>query len=83
MSKHPESGEAGKRGVMATQVSQSLFQVYYLGSTAVDRHCSPAVMSWITEEMKLRTEQRILTWLTSGERGTSSLIPRLPHPRCA
>ena len=54
---------------MANQTIQSLFQVLYLGSTVVDRHCSHAVMLWITEELKLRTNQRILTWLTSGERG--------------
>ena len=53
---------------MDAQTSQ-LFQVLYLGSTGVDRHCSIAVMPWITEELKLKTEQRILTWLTAGESG--------------
>ena len=53
---------------MTTQASQSLFQVLYLGSTVVDQHCSHAVMPWITEQLKLRTEQRVLTWLTSGMR---------------
>lgn len=52
---------------MATGSNQ-LFQVLYLGSTVVDRHCSHAVMPWIAEELKLSTEQRILTWVTTGEK---------------
>ena len=54
--------------VMASsrQGASQLFQVLYLGSTQVDRHCSHAVMPWIAEELKLRTEQKIFTWLTPG-----------------
>ena len=51
---------------MASQGANQLFQVLYLGRTGVDRHCSLAVMPWIAEELKLKTEQRILTWLTPG-----------------
>ena len=53
---------------MAAGANQ-LFQVLYLGSTVADRHCSHSVMPWIAEELKLRTERRILAWVTTGERG--------------
>lgn len=62
-----EGGERAAKTGLSSQSSQSLFQVLYLGRTTVDRHCSPAVMQWIIEELKLRTEQRILTWLSPGE----------------
>lgn len=62
-----EGGEQATKTGVASQSSQSLFQVLYLGHTTVDRHCSPAVMQWIIEELKLRTEQRILTWLSPGK----------------
>ena len=51
-------------------VSQSLFQVYYLGSTEVDRRCSAAVLPWIIEEMKLKldtAQDMKLVWITLGE----------------
>ena len=59
---------------METQVSvsQSLFQVYYLGSTEVDRRCSAAVLPWIIEEMKLKldtAQDMKLVWITLGELG--------------
>ena len=48
------------------QGASQLFQVLYLGSTWVDRHCSHSILPWIAEELKLRTEQKIFTWLTPG-----------------
>ena len=33
----------------------------------MERQCTAAVMQWIVEELKLRTEQRTLAWLTLGE----------------
>ncbi len=47
--------------------SQSLFQVYYLGATLVDRRCSSSVMPWIVEELKLKTQEMKLLWLTPGK----------------
>ena len=64
-----EGGEPATKTAVSSQTSQSLFQVLYLGHTTVDRHCSPAVMQWIIEELKLRTEQRSLAWLTPGKGG--------------
>ncbi len=46
--------------------SQSLFQVYYLGASMVDRRCSSSVMPWIVEEHKLKTQEMNLLWLTPG-----------------
>ncbi len=46
--------------------SQSLFQVYYLGSCRVDRRCSSSIMPWIIEEHKLKTQEMKLLWLTPG-----------------
>ena len=64
-----------KPGV-SSPVSQSLFQVLYLGHSAVERQCTAAVMQWIIEELKLRTEQRTLAWLTPGEEGRGSSVER-------
>ena len=50
----------------SSQGASQLFQVLYLGSTRVDRHCSHTIMPWIAEELKLRTEQKIFTWLNPG-----------------
>ena len=47
--------------------SQSLFQIYYLGCTRVDRRCSSVVMPWIIEELKLKTQEMKFLWLTPGE----------------
>ncbi|CAI8050533.1 hypothetical protein GBAR_LOCUS27743 [Geodia barretti] len=55
----------------SSQGASQLFQVLYLGSTRVDRHCSHTIMPWIAEELKLRTEQKIFTWLNPGENGVS------------
>ena len=49
--------------------SQSLFQTYYLGQTAVDRRCPTSVMPWIIEELKLHAETMRFVWLTPGEWG--------------
>ncbi len=47
--------------------AQSLFQIYYLGHTPVDRRCSSAVMPWVIEELKLKAEEMRLIWLSPGE----------------
>ena len=47
--------------------SQSLFNIYYLGNTVVDRRCSSAVMPWIIEEMKIKAAKMRFLWLTPGE----------------
>ena len=48
-------------------VNQSLFQVYYLGSSDVDRRCSSAVIPWIIEDLKLRLDTDMnLVWITLG-----------------
>lgn len=57
-----------------TSTSQSLFQVYYLGQTAVDRRCSTAVIPWVIEELKLKAEGMQRVWFTSGQ------LPFSPAP---
>ena len=47
--------------------SQSLFNIYYLGATAVDRRCSSSVMPWIIEELKLNAAKMRFVWLTPGK----------------
>ena len=51
----------------AMSVSQSLFQVYYLGAIEVDRRCSSAVIPWLIEELKLKLQNMNLVWVTLGE----------------
>ena len=47
--------------------SQSLFNIYYLGNTVVDRRCSSSVMPWIIEELKLNAAKMRFVWLTPGK----------------
>ena len=47
--------------------SQSLFNIYYLGQTVVDRRCSSSVMPWIIEELKLNAAKMRFVWLTPGK----------------
>lgn len=47
--------------------SQSLFNIYYLGNTVVDRRCSSSVMPWIIEEMKIKAAKMRFLWLTPGK----------------
>ena len=54
--------------------AQSLFQVFYLGYTPVDRRCSSSVMPWVIEELKLKAEQRRLIWLSPGEAGWGGVM---------
>lgn len=60
---------ANHKKAVATSSNQSLFQIYYLGRTPVDRRCSSVVMPWIIEELKLNAEEMKLIWLTPGEGG--------------
>lgn len=46
--------------------SQSLFQVYFLGSLEVDRRCSSNVMPWLIEELKQELKNMNLVWITLG-----------------
>ncbi len=46
--------------------SQSLFNIYYLGNTPVDRRCSSAIMPWIIEELKLKADEMKFIWLSPG-----------------
>jgi len=49
--------------------SQSLFNIYYLGCTVVDRRCTSAIMPWIIEELKLKAQEMKFIWLSPGKRG--------------
>ncbi len=63
------------RGEADRRPSQSLFQVYYLGSSRVDRRCSSSVMPWIVEEHKLKTQEMKLLWLTPGTTVMECVFP--------
>ena len=52
----PSAGSAG---------SQSLFNIYYLGQTGVDRRCT-SMMPWIIEELKLKANEMNFIWLSPG-----------------
>lgn len=47
--------------------SQSLFNIYYLGNTRVDRRCSSSIMPWIIEELKLKADELKFIWLSPGK----------------
>lgn len=53
--------------IPARSESQSLFNIYYLGNTTVDRRCSSSVMPWIIEEMKIKATKMRFVWLTPGK----------------
>lgn len=46
--------------------SQSLFNIYYLGKTKVDRRCNSSMMPWIIEELKLKADEMKFIWLSPG-----------------
>lgn len=50
-------------------MSQSLFNIYYLGQTRVDRRCNASMMPWIIEELKLKAGEMKFIWLSPGECG--------------
>ena len=54
--------------------SQSLFNIYYLGCTVVDRRCTSAIMPWIIEELKLKAQEMKFIWLSPGMRAASSQV---------
>lgn len=48
--------------------SQSLFNIYYLGQTRVDRRCNSSMMPWIIEELKLKASEMKFIWLSPGKK---------------
>lgn len=50
-------------------VNQSLFNIYYLGQTRVDRRCNSSMMPWIIEELKLKADEMKFIWLSPGKYG--------------
>ena len=61
-----QGGPAGPGAPLRSE-SQSLFNIYYLGHTVVDRRCSSSVMPWIIEELKLNAAKMRFVWLTPGK----------------
>ena len=57
----------GGGGVVDRSMSQSLFNIYYLGQTRVDRRCNASMMPWIIEELKLKAGEMRFIWLSPGE----------------
>lgn len=55
--------------------NQSLFNIYYLGQTRVDRRCNSSMMPWIIEELKLKAREMKFIWLSPG----TTLGPVLHH----
>ena len=62
-------GEVGgeiERSESAGSQRQSLFNIYYLGNTRVDRRCNSSMMPWIIEELKLKADEMKFIWLSPG-----------------
>ena len=55
------------RSLSAGSQSSSLFNIYYLGHTRVDRRCNAAMMPWIIEELKLKADEMKFIWLSPGK----------------
>ena len=66
-SQQVQGGPGGPGAPPLRSESQSLFNIYYLGATAVDRRCSSSVMPWIIEELKLNAAKMRFVWLTPGK----------------
>ena len=61
------SGECEvERSASAGSEKQSLFNIYYLGKTKVDRRCNSSMMPWIIEELKLKADEMRFIWLSPG-----------------
>jgi len=63
------SGSKGgvKRSSTTGSQSSSLFNIYYLGQTKVDRRCNSSMMPWIIEELKLSADKMRFIWLSPGD----------------
>lgn len=60
-------GDGVGRSESAGSQRQSLFNIYYLGNTKVDRRCNSSMMPWIIEEMKLKADDMRFIWLSPGK----------------
>lgn len=61
----PEARPAGVDRTLSG--SHSLFNIYYLGQTRVDRRCNSSMMPWIIEELKLKSREMKFIWLSPGK----------------
>lgn len=59
--------------------NQSLFNIYYLGKTRVDRRCDSSMMPWIIEELKLKAGEMKFIWLSPGREGVLPLEGSLSY----
>lgn len=68
MSKSVEGGPGQRveRSSVAGSRNSSLFNIYYLGHTRVDRRCNSSMMPWIIEELKLKADEMKFMWLSPG-----------------
>ena len=68
-----KNSSAVSRPVSSNVGSQSLFNIYYLGQTGVDRRCTSSIMPWIIEELKLKAEEMKFIWLSPGNSSILSI----------
>ncbi len=61
-----------ERSESAGSQRQSLFNIYYMGNTKVDRRCNSSMMPWIIEELKLKADEMKFIWLSPGKNSSEA-----------